>query len=209
MPQGVIRVVVCDDHEAIRAGVAAVLAREPDLEVVAAVATAEEAISAARWADVAILDYRLPDSDGAAACAQIRRRRPETAVVVLSALATPEAARVCVAAGARGFVAKDADSAELAEVVRAVARGQAVLGAAVACCVGQWAHAAGAAPGALEPAEVVLLEQLAQGCSNREIGARLRVSEHTVKVRLRRLMRKLGVARRAEAVAAALRDGVI
>lgn len=209
MPQGAIRVVVADDHEAVRAGVAAVLGREADLRVTRAVGTAAEAVRAAGWADVVILDYRLPDADGATACAQIRRR-PETAVVVLSALSTPEAARACIAAGAGAFVSKDADAAELADVVRAVARGQAVLGAEVAPHLARWAQAAaGADPQALEPAEVALLELLAQGCSNRDIGAQLGVSEHTVKVRLRRVMAKLGVAGRAEAVAAAMRDGVI
>lgn len=209
MPQGAIRVLVADDHEAVRAGVTAVLSREPDIQVIGAVSSAEEVLRAAGQADVVVLDYRLPDADGARACARVLRHHPEVRVVVLSALAAPRAVRACVAAGARGFISKDADADEMPDVIRAVARGQAVYGAEVADQVLEWAQAAGTSPDNLEPVEVLLLDLLSQGCSNREIGQRIQLSEHTVKVRLRRLMHKLGVARRSEAVAAALRQGVI
>lgn len=213
MPTGGIRVLVVDDHEVVRAGITALLARQDGLRVVGEAGSAEEALrsAAARGADVVVLDYRLPGMDGARACEALLRRQPDTRVVIFTGFSAPEIVRACVAAGAHAYLTKEEDTPALPEAVRAVARGLGVFGSNVSSLVGGWARAAGTAgaQGAMDPAEVSLLSLLAEGLTNREIGARIHVSEHTVKVRLRRLMRKLGVARRSEAVAAAHDQGVI
>lgn len=204
---------VIDDHQVVRAGICAVLGREADVEIVGSFGSAEEAVGPVRnrRVDVVVCDYRLPGADGAWACAQIRRKAPGARVVMLSGFATPESIRACLAAGAAAYLAKEDDPTHLLTVVREVAAGLGVFSGPATGLIGKWAAEAASAglPGAPNPTERMLLALLAQGLSNRQIGERLRVSEHTVKVRLRTLMRKLGVARRSEAVAVALRQGVI
>lgn len=213
MPDHGVRVFIVDDHEPVRAGLAALLRRK-GFDVVGAVASAEEAIASLEAAcpQVVVLDYRLPGMSGAEACTQIRRRSPGVGVLMLSAYSDTEVARRCVAAGAQGFLGKRARLECIAGAVRAVAGGKALFGSEIARAVNEWAQAdesRNGRTGPLTPYEASILSLVAEGLANREIGSRLGISENTVKVYFRTIMRKLGVSKRAEAVAEAIRRGMI
>lgn len=205
---------VVDDHEVVRAGIAALLEREPGVEVVGTAGSGEELLAHLDGLvpDVVVLDHRLPGMSGAAACREIVRRRPATGVVVLTTFLDDGVIHACLAAGARAYLAKGASGSDLAHAVRAVARGEAVLAPQVVDRVLEWARRAKAIyqeGESLAPHEVVVLSLAAQGMSNPEIGRRLKLSEGTIKAYLRSAMRKLGVTERAQAVAAGIRRGVI
>lgn len=209
-----VRLMVVDDHEVVRAGIETLLARESGIKIVGSFGSGEEALQALDEGkpDVVLLDYRLPGVSGAATCREILKRRPETAVVILTTYMDDDVIHACIVAGARGYVLKDAQKSDLAHTVRAAARGESILASEVTKRVLEWARRAkaihqGGDP--LAPHEVEILSLVAKGMSNREIGDKLHTSEHSVKVHLRAIMRKLGAARREEAVAIAIRRGAI
>jgi DNA-binding NarL/FixJ family response regulator len=129
-----LRVIAADDHAIVRAGISAVLAVKPDMLLVAAVATAAEAIAAAAEhnPDVVVMDLQLPDLDGAAATRRLLADRPGTAVLMLTMHDDEESVINAVRAGARGYLVKGASNADIAAAIRAVARGEAVFGAQLA-----------------------------------------------------------------------------
>lgn len=209
-----IRVMVVDDHEVVRTGIAAVLEREPDVSVVGTAASGEEALERleADAPAVVVIDHRLGGMSGAATCREIVRRRPSTSVVILTSYIDDSVIHACLQAGARAYLLKDATGPDLVHAVRAVARGEAILAPEVVDRVVEWARRAKAIHQdgeSLAAHEIVVLGLAAKGISNREIGRRLHVSEATVKAYLRSVMRKMGVRQRAHAVAAAIRKGVI
>jgi DNA-binding NarL/FixJ family response regulator len=212
MRQRGIRVLVVDDHEVVRAGIISLLQREPDLDVVGDAESGEEALIRLEELrpDVVILDYRLPNMTGAAACRQILRRRPSTSVIMLTSAASDEMIDACLIAGARAFLTKDF-SADLAEAIRSVSRGEAVLAPQATERILTLARAGANVQDAnsLSSFEVEILSLVAQGLSNKQIGKKLCKSEGTVKVYLNAIMRKLDVRRRYEAVAVGMERGVI
>lgn len=214
MPRASIRVMVVDDHEVVRAGIAALLEREPDLEVVGTAGSGEEALELVDGLvpDVVVLDHRLPGMSGAAACREIVRRRPATSVVVLTTYLDDGVIHACLAAGAHAYLLKGASGSDLVHAVRAVARGEAVLAPQVVDRVLEWARRAKAIyqeGESLAPHELVVLSLAAQGMSNGEIATRLQMSERTIKAYLSSAMRKLGVTQRAQAVATGILRGLI
>lgn len=209
-----IRVMVVDDHEVVRAGVSALVERQADMLVVESLGSGEDAIEALQSArpDVVVLDQRLPGISGAATCREILRRRPATAVVMLTTFVDDAVVHACIVAGARAFLLKGTASDELIDAIRATARGESVLAPEIVGRVLEWARAARAIHGSgpsLAPHEVVTLAFAAQGMTNREIARKLGVSEGSAKLYLRSVMRKLGVRERSEAVATGIRLGVI
>jgi DNA-binding NarL/FixJ family response regulator len=209
-----IKALVVDDHEVVRTGIAALLGREPDIEIVGTVASGEEALEmlCVLLPDVVILDHRLRGMSGAATCREIMRRRPATSVIGLTTFLEDAIIHQFLAAGARGYLLKDTRKADLVHAVRSVARGETILGAQIIDRVVRWAYRAKALyedPSSLAPQEVLALSLAAEGLSNREIAEEMRMSSATVKLYLRTAMRKLGARQRAEAVAAGIRLGVI
>lgn len=209
-----IRVLVVDDHEVVRSGIATLLERDTGLRVVGMASSAEEALESLASAKphVVLLDYRLQGMSGTAACREIVRRHPEISVVILTSYLEDDIIHASLVAGARGYVLKNASRSDLVHTVRAVARGEAVLAPEVTERVIEWARRSKAihhGADLLAPNEVEIVSLVAQGFSNREIAGKLRTSEHSVKLHLRSSMRKLGAKRRQEAVAIALRKGVI
>lgn len=209
-----VRVMVVDDHEVVRAGLASLLTRDDEIEVVGLTGCGEDAIEALDTLepDVVLLDYRLPGMSGAATCAEIIRRRPETSVVILTTYLDDDIIHACLVAGAHAYVLKDASRSDLVHTVRAVIRGEAVLAPQVTDKVVKWARQAKAlhqGGESLTRSEAAILSLVASGLSNRLIAERLNVSTHMVKLHLRSIMRKLGVTKRSEATAVGVRKGLI
>jgi two-component system response regulator DevR len=205
-----VRVFLLDDHQVVREGVRRVLEKDGEIEVVGEAGTAAEALE---WigqnsADVAVLDVRLPDGDGIDVCREIRSLHPEVACLMLTSYADDEALAQAILAGASGYVLKQIRGQELVSSVRAAGSGHSLVDRATAQRVLEELRLANAeAEGAkrLTPRERQILDMIAEGKTNRQIGAALFLSERTVKNYVSNLLAKLGMGRRSEAAAYAAR----
>jgi DNA-binding NarL/FixJ family response regulator len=204
-----IRVLLADDHPVVRAGLRGMLAAEPDIEVAGEAGSGAEAVALSRAGgyDVILMDLRMPGCDGVAATEQIIAADPGARVVVLTTYETDADILRAVAAGATGYLLKDATSAELADAVRAAARGETVLAPSVAGRL--VTHVRRPASESLSTRETEVLAQVARGCTNAEIGRELFISEATVKTHLLRAFGKLGVSDRTAAVTTAIERGLL
>ncbi|HEU5130150.1 MAG TPA: response regulator transcription factor [Glycomyces sp.] len=201
-----IRVMLVDDHPVVRAGLRGMLAGEPDIEVVGEAGSGDEArVRAPSLApDVVLMDLRMPGGDGVTATGHLAGIAH---VVVLTTYETDADITRAVAAGAVGYLLKDAPVAELARAIRAAARGETVLAPSVAArLVGTVRSGQGQG---LSERELEVLRLVADGASNAEIGRRLHISEATVKTHLLRSYQKLGVSDRTAAVTSAVRRGLL
>ncbi|MGC4790347.1 response regulator [Micromonospora sp. DT178] len=206
---GRIRLLLADDHPVVRAGLRAVLATEPDFEVVAEAATAERAVTLAErdQVDVVLMDLRFGTGmHGADATAAITARPDGPVVLVLTTYDTDADILAAVEAGAIGYLLKDAPPEELAAAVRAAAAGRSALAPAVARRLMGRLRSPGTA---LSRRETEVLQLVADGLSNQQISRRLHLSPATVKTHLVHVYGKLGVDSRTAAVAAARARGLI
>ena len=204
-----VRLLVADDHPVVRDGLRAMLATQPDLQLVGEAATGTEAVASARALrpDVVLMDLQLPQLDGPAAIATLRQQAPEVRVLVLTTYGSDADITRAIDAGATGYLLKDAPREQLFAAIRAAARGEAVLSPSVATRV--LGRMRAPAEEALSPRELEILQAVAEGLSNKQVGRRLYVSEATVKTHLLRIFAKLGVDDRTAAVTAALERGII
>ena len=204
-----IRLLVADDHPVVRDGLRAMLATQPDMELVGEAATGTQAVERARALrpDVVLMDLQMPELDRPAAIATLRDQAPEVRVLVLTTFGTDADITRAVDAGATGYLLKDAPREQLFGAIRAAARGEAVLSPSVATRV--LGRMRAPAEEALSPRELEILGAVARGLSNKEIGRQLYVSEATVKTHLLRVFGKLGVDDRTAAVTVALKRGII
>ncbi|UOE26795.1 response regulator [Agromyces soli] len=198
------RVFLVDDHEIVRRGVAQLLEREHDLEIVGEAPNAERALAriAALAPDVAVLDVRLPDDDGISLCREIRSRYPDVRCLMLTAYDDDDAATAAVMAGASGYVLKSIAGTGLVDAVRAAASGRSLLPPAVSARLRPESEAADHEDprfGSLNLRERQVLVLVAEGLTNRQIGERLSLAEKTVKNYVSGLLRKLGFERRTQA----------
>jgi DNA-binding NarL/FixJ family response regulator len=209
-----MRVVVADDQTAVREGLVTILELLPGIDVVGAAADGDEAIALAtdEIPDVVLMDLHMPRVDGIAATKEIRARAPETQVVVLTTHADDESVLAALAAGAIGFLTKDASRDEIRLALEAAAAGHAHLDpTAHAALLGAAAAATSPAappPDGLTRRELEVLALIAGGLSNGEIAARLYLSEATVKTHVNRIFAKTGSRDRAQAVAYAHRNRI-
>jgi two-component system response regulator DevR len=203
----VTRVLLCDDHEVVREGLRTLLSRHKDIAVVGEVGTMQEAIDAAAKVrpDVVIMDVRLPDGSGVEACRAIREARPETNVIMLTSYADDEALFASIVAGASGYLLKQTRGQAVVDAIQTVAQGRSLLDPSVTGKVLERVRRGreqeDPAIASLTDQERKVVEQLAEGKTNREIGAALFLSEKTVKNYVSRILDKLGLSRRAEAAA--------
>ena len=207
-----IRILIADDHLVVREGLRAILEAAPDLAPVGEAADGAEAVRLAGELspDVVLMDLRMPNMDGIEAIEQIKARQPEVEIVILTTYDDDEYIVRGLRAGARGYLLKDAGRKVLFEAVRAAARGESLLPSEVVEKV--VARLAGPRPvqaGGLSERESEVLALLAEGAANKEIAARLHITERTVKAHVTGIFNKLGVNSRAEAVAVALRGGLL
>ncbi|WP_238006944.1 response regulator transcription factor [Dactylosporangium sp. AC04546] len=211
-----IRVIVAEDQAVVRAGIAAILDAEPDITVVGQAADGEAAaaITASTAPDVAILDVRMPGTDGLAAADLIGRRHPATRIVMLTTFGLDEYVFAALRAGAAGFLLKDAEADKVVEAVRIVAAGEAILDPGVTRrLIDRFATGPGPDDAArlrgLTTRETQVLHQVARGLSNAEIAAVLGISPSTVKDHVAVILSKLGVRDRVQATIAAYEGGLI
>ena len=201
------RVMLVDDHEIVRDGLRSLLSQQDDLEVVAEAATAAEAVLRARSykPDVIIMDLRLPDRSGVAACRDILSELPATSVLMLTSYPDDQAVLDAIMAGASGYLLKQIRSAELLDGVRRVAAGESLLDPKVTATVLQRVRSPHGSDdprlARLTPTELRILEFIADGLTNRQIGEEIHLAEKTIKNYVSSILAKLQVVRRAEAAA--------
>lgn len=209
-----VTVVIADDHQLVRQGLRRHLEGAEGIEVVAEAPTGEDAVTVVErlHPDVALLDIRMGEMDGLEATRRIRDRSPGTAVVILTGHEEERLVLEAVRAGARGYVLKARDADHLIRTVRMVAEGNLVIDPEVASMVTSELDAgrSQARPeGGLTERELQILQLLAFGQTNREIGKELFISPDTVKTHLEHIYQKLGTSDRTAAVAEAMRRGMI
>jgi DNA-binding NarL/FixJ family response regulator len=201
-PKDVTRVLLVDDHQLVRAGLASLLEPWDDLVVVGQAANGAEAVDvAARTApDVVLMDLSMPVLDGVAATRALLEAHPATAVVVLTSFAEQNRVAEALAAGAVGYLLKDSDPRDLVAGVRAAAAGHAPLDPRVARGLLPVATATAPDPAAaLSDRERQVLRLVSRGMANKQIGRALAISERTVKVHLGNVFRQIGVSDRTSA----------
>jgi two-component system response regulator DevR len=203
-----LRVMLVDDHEIVRDGIRAMLDAEDDVVVTTEASTVREAVDeAARTRpDVVVMDVRLSDGSGIEATREIRAARPETKVLMLTSFADDEALFSSIMAGASGYVLKQVKSGDLLRAIRAVGAGDSLLDPGVTNAVldrlRKGKHLMKDEKLArLSPQEERILQLIAEGWTNRQIGDELHLAEKTVKNYVSSILSKLEVARRAEAAA--------
>jgi DNA-binding NarL/FixJ family response regulator len=211
-----IRVLVADDHTIVRSGIRHVLESEPGFTVVAEASTGGEALELASslHPDVVVLDISMPGDSGLRVAAELRRRVPDTHVLILSMHDNTEYVLESLRAGAHGYLLKDTAATELRDAIRAVRRGEsffspAIAGRLSAVVRGDAAESSAGALGQLTGRERQVLVGVAQGHTNREIATQLGISHRTVETHRESLMRKLGVRTVAGLTRLALEAGLV
>ena len=203
------RVFLLDDHEVVRRGVRELIDAEDDLVVAGEAGTAEEALRRipATSPDVAVLDVRLPDGDGIEVCREIRSAHPEIACVMLTSFADDEAIYASVMAGAAGYVLKQVRGSDLIDGIRRVAAGESLLDPTVMTRLLDRIRHQGDDDelAELSEQERKILDLIAEGLTNRQIGERMFLAEKTVKNYVSNLLSKMGMSRRTEAAVYAAR----
>ncbi|GHB23236.1 MULTISPECIES: response regulator [Streptomyces] len=204
-----LRIVVVDDHTVMRAGVVALLASEPSIEIVGEAGDGRAALDlvAAHEPDVALVDLRMPVLDGVATTTEIVAAHPGTRVLILTTYDTDAEIERGVEAGAIGYLLKDTTREQLVDAIHAAARGETVLAPRVAEKLVARMRRPAHPP--LTAREADVLNAVADGLTNAEIGARLVIAEATVKTHLLRLFAKLDVNDRTRAVVVAMERGLL
>ena len=215
-----INVLLVEDQSLIRSGLRSLLERETDINIVGEAGDGEEAIQKARELapDIVLMDLKLPRVDGIEATRSIKAESPRVEVIVLSVYEDDEYVFQAIQAGATGYILKDITPENLVRAIRAVYAGQTMIHPGIARKVLERLsymareRAAGLTrlhSDGLTDREVQILVEMAKGASNKEVAAKLFVSESTAKSHLRTIYRKVGVRDRAQAVAYAIRKGFI
>jgi two-component system, NarL family, response regulator len=201
-----IRILVADDHPLIRDGLSAILNQENDLEIVGQAADGEAACQLYEklLPDILLLDLRMPKKDGMQVIHELMPRSPRPLIVVLTTSEKEQDLRVALKAGVKGYVLKGAESSQVVQTIRDVFAGKSSLSPEAAAKLAEsMSHPQ------LSPRELEVLEYMAEGKSNKEIGHSLYLSEHTVKNYVKTILRKLDAPSRTGAIAIALERGLI
>ena len=203
-----IRLLLVDDHEVVRVGLRTLLSEHREITVVGEAETMAESIRQALRLkpDVVLMDVRLPDGSGVAACRDILAACPATRVLFLTSYADDDSVLAAVVAGARGYLLKEIDSAALIGAIEAVSEGQSILDPSVTQRALTWLKGFGKGPAGssteeLSPQEERVLALVAEGKTNKEIATGLRLSDKTVKNYLANIFQKLHLTRRTQAAA--------
>lgn len=201
-----IRIMTVDDHPVLRQGIAALIADQPDMTLVAEATNGREAIQQfrAHRPDVTLMDLQMPEMNGLDAMIAIRGEFADARIIVLTTYAGDVQARRALQAGARGYLLKNSLHKELLDTIRAVHAGRKNLSPEVSFDLAE--HAA---EDALSPLEVRVLRLIAEGNSNKEIAARLSVTEDSVKGHVRNILSKLGANDRTHAAMIGIKRGII
>jgi len=208
-----LRIVIADDQASVREGLVLLLGGLPGIDVVGAAADGEQAVElvAEHQPDAILLDLHMPVLDGIGATRRLAAEHPGVAIVVLTTYADDDSVLDALRAGARSYLTKDADRADIARALSAAADGLAVLDPRVPAMLLAAARApvrAAAAPDGLTGREAEILGLIARGLTNPEIAARLFLSNHTIKTHINRIFAKTGSRDRVAAIGYAHRHGI-
>jgi NarL family two-component system response regulator LiaR len=212
--QDTIHVLIADDHAIVRKGICALLATEPDIEVVSEAQDGREAISAAQKfrPEVILMDLVMPEMDGIEATRRIMACQPEARVLVLTSFTGDDKIFPAIRAGALGYLLKDSGPEELVQAIKQVSRGESSLHPSVARRLlrelSQSTSAQGPAADSLTERELEVLQLVARGWSNREISDHLSISDATVRTHVSSILAKLNLCSRTQAALYALREGL-
>jgi DNA-binding NarL/FixJ family response regulator len=218
MSEAVLRVLIVDDHAVVRKGLQAVLAEEEGLEVVGEASNADESVDKAHALrpDVVLMDIRMGEGDDASgidACRRIRSDLPETQVIMFTSYGERESVLSSIVAGATGFLTKNVSHVRLVDAIRAAGRGESLLDPSVTrnvlTLLAELSKTPAKGDDDLSEREKEVLLLIAQGCTNKEIAAKLIVSPFTARNHVIRILDKLGLSRRSEAAAQAVRLGLV
>jgi len=200
--------VLCDDHELVRRGLKALLNSDLTVEVVGEAGSADQAVrvAAERQPDVVVMDVRMPGRSGIEACREIRAGREATRVLILTSFADDEALFSAIMAGASGYVLKQIKGNDLLDAIHKIASGQSLLDSTVTARVlarirGDAGSSIGEAGDDLTAQERKIVEFVAEGMTNRQIGEHIHLAEKTVKNYVSNILMKLGLSRRTEVAA--------
>jgi DNA-binding NarL/FixJ family response regulator len=198
-----VTLLIADDHEVVRLGLTSLLGKRPELRIVGAVSSAEEAVITARAAhpDVVVMDVRMPGTSGVEACREIRSALPDTKVLMLTSYGDEDAVVASILAGASGYLLKDTTGEDLVEAILRVAGGASLLDPAVTGVVLARIKGEPTSATSLSDRERQILELIAQGRTNREIGDELFLAPGTVRNLVSAILSKVGAGSRAEAAA--------
>jgi DNA-binding NarL/FixJ family response regulator len=201
-----IRVLVADDHPVVRNGLAGVIAQQPELALVAEAANGRQALERFREhrPDVVLMDLRMPEMDGVSAIEAIRAEFPDARILALTTYEGDVDIHRALVAGARGYLIKDMLLTDVLSAIRAVYRGERVIPTAVAAKLAEFTPRTD-----LTDREVEVLQLVSRGLSNRDVAGVIGRTDETVKVHLKNIFAKLGVADRTEAVTLAYSRGIL
>ena len=206
VPVHKIRVILADDHPVVRDGLAAILNRQPDMEVVAEAADGEEATELydRHQPDVMVLDLRMPKRDGVAVVQMVLAAHPHARLLVMTTYDGDEDIFRCLSQGAKGYLLKDSPRTEILSAIRAVSEDRPYASSSVASKALQRM-----AKPSLTQRELGVLQLLAEGRSNKDIARRLSITEGTAKTHVKAILTKLDAISRTEAVAVAHKRGLV
>ncbi len=195
-----------DDHPLVRKGIAAILANEKDMKLIAEAGSGAEAVEAFRQfrPDVTLMDLRMPGMDGIEATKEIRKIDPDAKIIALTSYDGDQEIYRALEAGVRGYILKESVHTEIVRAIRVVQSGKRLMPPEVAERLSEHFPQV-----ALTPREIEVLQHVAKGLGNKEIGVRLGTAAGTVKMHLQNILSKLGASDRTHAVTLAIRRGII
>jgi len=202
----VLGILCVDDHPLVRKGIAAILANEADMKLVAEAGSGSEAVDAFRrlHPDITLMDLRMPGMDGIEATKEIRKIDPEAKIIALTSYDGDQEIYRALEAGVRGYILKESVHTEIVRAIRVVQSGKRLMPPEVAERLSEHFPQV-----ALTPREIEVLQHVAKGFGNKEIGVRLGTAAGTVKMHLQNILSKLGASDRTHAVTLAIRRGII
>jgi len=205
-PTEVLGILCVDDHPLVRKGIAAILANEKDMKLIAEAGSGTEAVEAFRQfhPDVTLMDLRMPGMDGIEATKEIRKIDSEAKIIALTSYDGDQEIYRALEAGVRGYILKESVHTEIVRAIRVVQTGKRLMPPEVAERLSEHFPQV-----ALTPREIEVLQHVAKGLGNKEIGVRLGTAAGTVKMHLQNILSKLGASDRTHAVTLAIRRGII
>jgi DNA-binding NarL/FixJ family response regulator len=205
-PTEVLGILCVDDHPLVRKGIAAILANEKDMKLIAEAGSGPEAVEAFRQfhPDVTLMDLRMPAMDGIETTKEIRKLDPEAKIIALTSYDGDQEIYRALEAGVRGYILKESVHTEIVRAIRVVQSGKRLMPPEVAERLSEHFPQV-----ALTPREIEVLQHVAKGLGNKEIGVRLGTAAGTVKMHLQNILSKLGASDRTHAVTLAIRRGII